>query len=89
MPIDMSSDPLEKILGLSRRTGYHPVITPTDDSLEIEARLDPNSLLLLEVWPSGAAAGLICNGAGVCKSIPCKTAIGVLHWLQASYGLRE
>jgi hypothetical protein len=50
-----------KILNLFIRRGYPPVATvdKTDNSLEIEARLDPNRLLLLQVWPSGAADGLI------------------------------
>ena len=77
----MYSDVISKILGLSTSAGYHPVVSETDYSLEIEARLDPDTLLLLEVWPSGAADGLIYTGSGEFKIIPDDTATGVLHWL--------
>lgn len=60
-----------EILNLSIGRGYHPVATvdETDNSLEIEARLDSNRLLLLQVWPSGTADGLIFSDAEGFKSI--------------------
>lgn len=75
-----------QILNLSVRRGYHPVATldETDNSLEIEARLDPNRLLLLQVWPSGAADGLIFSDAEGFKSIEATMVSDVVDRLVSS-----
>jgi hypothetical protein len=75
-----------QILNFSIRRGYHPVATvdETDNSLEIEAKLDLKRLLLLQVWPSGAADGLIFSDAEGFKSIESTTVNGVVDWLLSS-----
>ena len=73
-------------LNLSVRRGYHPVATvdETDKSWEIEARLDQNHLLLLQIWPSGVAEGLIHSDAQGFKAIDAATVSDVLVWLSGS-----
>ena len=74
-----------EILNLSIRRGYRPVVTvdETDNSWEIEARLDQDHLLLLQIWPSGVAEGLIHSDAEGFKSIEAATVPDVLAWLLA------
>ena len=74
---------IKKILDLSVQRGYLPVVAidETDGSVEIEARLDPHRLLLLQVWPSGAADGLIFSDGEGSSSIEANTVSGVLTWL--------
>lgn len=75
-----------EILNHSVRRGYHPIATvdETDYSLEIEARLNPNHLLLLQVWPSGATEGLIFSDREGFKSLEPTTVSGVVDWLGSS-----
>ena len=78
---------VSEIISISVRRGYHPVATvdETDNSLEIEARLDPDHLLLLQVWPSGAVEGLIFSEAEGCKVIGPTTVDSAVDWLRSEY----
>ena len=79
-------DAVAKILNLSIGRGYHPVTTidETDKSLEIEARLDPYRLLLLQVWPSGAADGRISSDMEGAELVLTGMVTGVADWLVSS-----
>ena len=76
-------DSVIEILNLSVQRGFRPVATvdETDNSLEIEARFDPRHLLLLQVWPGGAADGLMFTDTEGFKPIQPTTVRGVLEWL--------
>jgi hypothetical protein len=80
-----------EILNHSVRRGYRPVVTvdEADNSLEIEARLDPNHLLLLQIWPSGATDGLVFSDREGFKSLEPTTVSGVVDWLVSSERLER
>lgn len=72
-----------RILNLSIDRGYRPVVTLDEDdqSLEIEARLDPDRLLLLQAWASGSAEGIIFSDAKGFTTIEADTVSEMLGWL--------
>lgn len=77
-------DSVVRIINFSVDRGYHPVAAVDDDeaSLEIEARIDPNRLLLIQVWPSGVVDGVVFGHVGF-QSIEATTVNGVLDWLDS------
>lgn len=71
--------------------GYRPVVTvdEEDNLLEIEARLDPNQLLILQVQPTGAVEGLISNDTTGIERINATGINEVLNWLVSGESVDE
>ena len=89
MPLSLSNTVIG-ILNMAARRGYRPVASMDEDgeSIEIESRLDPDNLLLLQVWHSGDAEGMLHSKANGFRDINATTADGVLQWL-ISQGFRD
>ena len=63
------------------------MVAPWEDeqAWEIEARLDPNRLLLLQVWPDGRAEAVIHRDNVGFEPIPETSMVGILAWVNALY----
>ena len=75
-----------QIIMFAINRGYRPVVTVDDEdnSMEIETNIDTNRLLLLQVWGSGDADGVVFLNGEDFSTIEATAITGVLEWLTSA-----
>lgn len=86
-----SAGTLSAIIGIinhAESRGYHPVVTldTEEKSLEIETVVVPDTVLLVEVWGSGAADAVVSIKSQGINPLEATTVFEIVDWINATEG---